>query len=72
MLSMALTEASAKVRNGPPDDDNSDDAALDVWAGELPITHFFQQPIASPGLREGIPVPPSVRRVLGAPKLDVG
>jgi nitroimidazol reductase NimA-like FMN-containing flavoprotein (pyridoxamine 5'-phosphate oxidase superfamily) len=72
VLSMALTEASAKVRNGPPDDDNSDDAALDVWAGELPITHFFLQPIASPGLREGIPVPPSVRRVLGAPKLDVG
>jgi nitroimidazol reductase NimA-like FMN-containing flavoprotein (pyridoxamine 5'-phosphate oxidase superfamily) len=63
VLAMALAEASAKVRSGPPDDDGSEDAALDVWAGELPITHSFQPPIASPGLRDGVPIP----KACGAP-----
>ena len=31
-----LDEASAKVRTGPPDDGDSPDAALDVWAGVVP------------------------------------
>jgi uncharacterized protein len=63
VLAMPLAEASAKVRSGPPDDDDSDDAGLDVWAGELPITHSFNLPIASPGLRDGVPIPESVRRL---------
>jgi nitroimidazol reductase NimA-like FMN-containing flavoprotein (pyridoxamine 5'-phosphate oxidase superfamily) len=64
VLAMPLAEASAKVRSGPPDDDDSDDAELDVWAGELPITQSFHVPIASPGLRDGVPIPESVRRLL--------
>jgi uncharacterized protein len=62
VLRMAISEASAKVRSGPPDDDDSEDAALDVWAGELPIHHIFQRPVASPGLRHDVPIPESVRR----------
>jgi nitroimidazol reductase NimA-like FMN-containing flavoprotein (pyridoxamine 5'-phosphate oxidase superfamily) len=36
VVSVPLTEASAKVRTGPPIDD-ADDYALDVWAGEIPL-----------------------------------
>jgi uncharacterized protein len=64
VLAMALEEASAKISIGPPDDDDSEDAALDIWAGELPITHNYKDPVASPGLRDGIPIPESVRRLL--------
>jgi nitroimidazol reductase NimA-like FMN-containing flavoprotein (pyridoxamine 5'-phosphate oxidase superfamily) len=63
ILAMEIEEAAAKIRSGPPDDDDSEDAALDVWAGELPIVHSFGAPLASPGLREGIPISPSIRRV---------
>ncbi|HYR83332.1 MAG TPA: pyridoxamine 5'-phosphate oxidase family protein [Terriglobia bacterium] len=36
VLSLPLTEVSAKVRTGPPKDDEAD-YALPVWAGELPL-----------------------------------
>jgi uncharacterized protein len=38
------------VRNGPPDDGDSADAELDVWAGEIPIYQVFGAPIPSPRL----------------------
>ena len=34
---MELEEVSAKVRVGPPEDDD-EDYALPVWAGVLPLT----------------------------------
>jgi uncharacterized protein len=61
ILAMPIEQASAKVRYGPPDDDDSEDAALDVWAGEIPIVTFFGEPVASPGLRRGIPTAASMR-----------
>jgi nitroimidazol reductase NimA-like FMN-containing flavoprotein (pyridoxamine 5'-phosphate oxidase superfamily) len=66
VLAMELADASGKVRSGPPDDDDTQDAALDVWAGEVPISHCFQTPIASPGLRDGVPISASVRRLCAA------
>lgn len=36
VVSVPLDEASAKVRSGPPIDDE-EDYALDVWAGEIPL-----------------------------------
>jgi uncharacterized protein len=63
ILTMQLEGVSAKLRSGPPDDDDSADAALDVWAGELPILSVLGEAIASPGLRAGIPLPQSVRRL---------
>lgn len=36
VLAMPITEASAKVRTGPPVDDEAD-YALDYWAGVLPL-----------------------------------
>ena len=35
---MPLTEASAKIRTGPPaPDDTPEDAALPYWAGVIPL-----------------------------------
>jgi nitroimidazol reductase NimA-like FMN-containing flavoprotein (pyridoxamine 5'-phosphate oxidase superfamily) len=61
VLAMPIDQVSAKVRYGPPDDDESEDAALDVWAGEVPIVTAFGEPVPSPGLRAGIPLPASLR-----------
>lgn len=36
VLKLPLTEASAKIRSGPPKDD-ADDYALQVWAGATPF-----------------------------------
>ncbi len=60
VLSMRLDEASVKARSGPPDDDDSPDAALDVWAGVVPIETRFGAPQPSPGLSAGTALSPSV------------
>jgi uncharacterized protein len=62
ILAMEIEQASAKVRHGPPDDDDTDDAALDVWAGVIPVVTSFGEPVASPGLRPDIPISPSMHR----------
>ena len=67
ILGLEVDEASAKVRSGGPDDDGSKDAELDIWAGVLPIVSSYGAPTPSHGLREGIPVPESVKRLLRAP-----
>ena len=59
LLAVPLDEASAKVRTGPPKDDESD-RDLPIWAGVLP---FVTAPAAlepSPDLADGIEVPTSV------------
>ena len=63
ILAMPIDEASAKQRSGPPNDDDSPDAALDTWAGEIPIVTSYGTPIPSPGLRAGIPLSESLRRL---------
>lgn len=56
VLSLPLAEASAKVRSGPPIDDD-EDYALDVWAGVLPLTISAGAPINDPRLPEDINPP---------------
>jgi hypothetical protein len=34
-----------KIRTGLPDDSDSPDAALGLWAGELPLATTWQQPV---------------------------
>ena len=65
ILALPIGEASVKVSSGGPDDDDSPDAELDVWAGEIPLRTFYGPPEPSPGLRGGIPVPDSVTRLTG-------
>jgi nitroimidazol reductase NimA-like FMN-containing flavoprotein (pyridoxamine 5'-phosphate oxidase superfamily) len=64
ILAMEIGDASAKVRTGPPDDDDSADAERDTWAGVVPIVSSYGPPEPSPGLRPGIAVSDSVRRLL--------
>ncbi|MFF3914481.1 pyridoxamine 5'-phosphate oxidase family protein [Streptomyces sp. NPDC001852] len=65
LLAIDLAEASVKVRTGPPDDGDGPDADLDVWAGVLPVTTVWGQPVADPALRTGIALPPHVDMAAG-------
>ena len=60
VIALPLEEASAKVRVGPPVDDE-EDYALKVWAGELPLRMTTSEPVADPRLPAGIEPPPHVR-----------
>jgi nitroimidazol reductase NimA-like FMN-containing flavoprotein (pyridoxamine 5'-phosphate oxidase superfamily) len=56
VLAIPIDEASAKVRTGPPLDDD-EDYALDAWAGVIPLTATALEPEPDPRLRAGIGVP---------------
>jgi nitroimidazol reductase NimA-like FMN-containing flavoprotein (pyridoxamine 5'-phosphate oxidase superfamily) len=56
ILAMPIAEASAKIRTGPPVDDEAD-LSLDVWAGTLPLHTVVGEPTPSPDLRTGIATP---------------
>jgi len=56
VLAVPLTEASAKVRTGPPVDDE-EDYALPVWAGELPLRLVTGTPVSDPRLPTEIEPP---------------
>ena len=60
VLALSLDEASAKISAGGPDDGESEDAALDVWAGHVPIGLFADEPVPCPRLRPGIPLPDDI------------
>lgn len=61
VLVLGLQEASAKVRNGPPEDGEGPDGELDVWAGEIPLHQIAGAPVADPSLRDGVSMPGYVR-----------
>jgi nitroimidazol reductase NimA-like FMN-containing flavoprotein (pyridoxamine 5'-phosphate oxidase superfamily) len=56
VLRLPLTEASAKVRVGPPEDD-APDYALPVWAGVIPLHTVAGAPIRDERCDLGIPLP---------------
>jgi nitroimidazol reductase NimA-like FMN-containing flavoprotein (pyridoxamine 5'-phosphate oxidase superfamily) len=62
VLRLPLDEASAKIREGGPEDGDTPDAALDVWAGHVPLVVRALDPVPDSALRPGIPVPPAARR----------
>jgi nitroimidazol reductase NimA-like FMN-containing flavoprotein (pyridoxamine 5'-phosphate oxidase superfamily) len=71
VLALELTEASAKVREGDPGDDE-EDYALDVWAGVIPLALTAGPPQPDTRLRAGIEPSPAVtewaaRRAAPAP-----
>jgi len=59
LLAVEISEASAKVRTGPPGDDE-EDLSSGIWAGVIPISTVAGQPIPAPDLEAGVNVPPSV------------
>jgi nitroimidazol reductase NimA-like FMN-containing flavoprotein (pyridoxamine 5'-phosphate oxidase superfamily) len=60
VLRIPLMEASAKIRRGPPIDDEAD-YALPVWAGELPIRLAFGAPISDARLSQHLEAPAYIR-----------
>ena len=59
VLALPIEEASAKVRTGPPIDEEAD-LALPYWAGQLPLTSGTGEPISAPDLNGDRPVPDSI------------
>ncbi|NNF53753.1 MAG: pyridoxamine 5'-phosphate oxidase family protein [Acidimicrobiales bacterium] len=56
---VSLEQASAKVRSGPPIDDD-EDYELDIWAGVVPTRLAMDDPIDDPRLLPGVSVPANV------------
>ena len=56
VLSLHLEEVAAKVRTGPPADDE-EDYDLDIWAGVVPLRMVADAPQADPRLKAGIAAP---------------
>jgi nitroimidazol reductase NimA-like FMN-containing flavoprotein (pyridoxamine 5'-phosphate oxidase superfamily) len=56
VLALPIEEGSAKVRTGPPIDED-EDYDLDVWAGVVPLRLEAGTPEPDPVLRHGIPQP---------------
>jgi len=60
VFSMPIDEGSAKIRTGPPGDDD-DDYALPIWAGVLPISQVLHDPVPDPKNLDGLEVPAHIR-----------
>lgn len=56
VLEFAIEEASAKIRTGPPLDDE-EDYSLPIWAGILPLKLEAQSPVPDERLVEGLETP---------------
>ncbi len=66
VVSLSIEEASAKVSIGPTDDE-AEDLASAVWAGDVPAALVYGTPVAATdgAMADGaIPVPASVRALL--------
>jgi nitroimidazol reductase NimA-like FMN-containing flavoprotein (pyridoxamine 5'-phosphate oxidase superfamily) len=61
VLKLPLTEASAKLRTGPPKDEE-EDYALPVWAGVIPVRLAFGDPEPDPRLAPNAPPAPRLWR----------
>lgn len=64
VLAVELAEVSAKVRTGPPIDDE-EDLSSPTWAGVLPVVSGYGVPLPAPELALGAPLPASVAGLSG-------
>ena len=60
IFSMPIDEGSAKVRTGPPGDDE-EDYSLPIWAGVLPVSQILHDPVPDPKNLDGLEVPAHIR-----------
>lgn len=60
VLTLPITQWSYKSSDGFPEDP-AEDLAGDAWAGAVPIRIAYGPALPSPDLRDGVPVPASVR-----------
>jgi uncharacterized protein len=61
VLTLPIDEASAKIRTGPPLDDE-EDYAMPVWAGVLPMAMKAGEPMADSRIVPGVKVPEYLKR----------
>lgn len=61
VLEFSIEEASAKIRSGPPKDDE-EDYARPMWAGVVPLSLEAKTPIPDPRLAAGIELPSYIGR----------
>lgn len=59
VLAIEIDTASAKIRTGPPGDDDAD-YDLPIWAGVLPMSVTYHDPIEDPAMRFRLSVSTSV------------
>ncbi|MDH3300369.1 MAG: pyridoxamine 5'-phosphate oxidase family protein [Acidimicrobiia bacterium] len=64
VLTMPLTESSAKVRDGDPIDE-PEDLELDHWAGVVPLVTAWGAPYPAADLRDGVAMPAAVEALGG-------
>jgi nitroimidazol reductase NimA-like FMN-containing flavoprotein (pyridoxamine 5'-phosphate oxidase superfamily) len=57
VVAVPIVEASAKVRSGPPGDDE-DDLGLPYWTGVIPLRLAAGKPEPAPDMAPGTPLPP--------------
>ncbi len=60
IFSMPIDEGSAKVRTGPPGDDE-EDYSLPIWAGVLPVSQILHEAVPDPKNLDGLEVPAHIR-----------
>ncbi|WP_245769182.1 pyridoxamine 5'-phosphate oxidase family protein [Streptomyces indicus] len=65
LLALDLAEASVKIAAGPPDDGEGPDAALGLWAGNVPIRTVRDAPVPAPDLAPGIELPAHIAALQG-------
>jgi nitroimidazol reductase NimA-like FMN-containing flavoprotein (pyridoxamine 5'-phosphate oxidase superfamily) len=61
VAALVIAEVSAKVRTGPPKDDD-EDYELPIWAGVIPLEIRAGEPVPDPRLGPGIEAPDYVGR----------
>ena len=66
IVAVPITEASAKVRSGPPKDD-ADDQGFPAWAGLVPITQVMGAPIPAAYTDPTLSVPAHIQAVVNRP-----
>ncbi|MBJ7481509.1 pyridoxamine 5'-phosphate oxidase family protein [Rhodococcus sp. (in: high G+C Gram-positive bacteria)] len=64
VLALPLYEASVKARTGGPGDDAADIGVETIWAGVVPVSSQFSQPIPSDDLDSGVEIPEHISTML--------
>jgi nitroimidazol reductase NimA-like FMN-containing flavoprotein (pyridoxamine 5'-phosphate oxidase superfamily) len=62
ILALAIDEASAKLRTGPP---SAEDPEVQAWSGVVPIVTAYGEPVPAPEQAAGFPLSPAVARLVG-------
>jgi nitroimidazol reductase NimA-like FMN-containing flavoprotein (pyridoxamine 5'-phosphate oxidase superfamily) len=67
LLALSLDEASVKISDAGPSDGDSPDAALGLWAGQLPLDTRWLPPVPDAGIPAGMAVPAHIAGRAGQP-----